>query len=84
MIIKQGHCANSTDFMRKLGYYVIGEFYWRGFCGRVVKVVNFKPLAPYRCGFESRQGLWIFPCEGPIRQLTECRLFYSGARSCLK
>jgi hypothetical protein len=23
----------------------------------VVKVVDFKPLAPHRCGFESRQGL---------------------------
>jgi hypothetical protein len=25
----------------------------------VVKVVDVKPLAPHRCGFESRQGLWI-------------------------
>jgi hypothetical protein len=31
--------------------------------GRVVKVVDFKPLAPHRCGFESRQGLLILSCE---------------------
>jgi hypothetical protein len=31
-----------------------------GVRGRVVK---FKTLAPYRCGFESRQGLWILSCE---------------------
>jgi hypothetical protein len=30
---------------------------------RVVKVVDFKPLAPYRCGFESQQGLWINSCK---------------------
>jgi hypothetical protein len=35
----------------------------------VVKVVDFKPLAPHRCGFESRQGLWILSCEEAI-QLT--------------
>jgi hypothetical protein len=29
----------------------------------VVKVVDFKSLAPHRCGFESRQGLWILSCE---------------------
>jgi hypothetical protein len=34
----------------------------RGVRGRVVKVVDFKPLAPHRCGFESRQGLWILSC----------------------
>jgi hypothetical protein len=33
----------------------------------VVKVVDFKPLAPYRCGFESRQGLWILSCEEVIQ-----------------
>jgi hypothetical protein len=33
----------------------------------VVKVVNFKPLAPHRCMFESRQGLWILPCEEAIQ-----------------
>jgi hypothetical protein len=27
-----------------------------GVRGRVVKVVDFKPLAPYRCGFESPTG----------------------------
>jgi hypothetical protein len=34
---------------------------------RVVKVVDFKPLAPHRCGFESRQGLWILSCEEAIQ-----------------
>jgi hypothetical protein len=33
----------------------------------VVKVVDFKPLAPNRCGFESRQGLWILSCEEAIQ-----------------
>jgi hypothetical protein len=33
----------------------------------VVKVVDFKPLAPYRCGFDSRQGLWILSCEEAIQ-----------------
>jgi hypothetical protein len=32
----------------------------------VVTVVDFKPLAPYRCGFESRKGLWILSCEEAI------------------
>jgi hypothetical protein len=39
----------------------------RGVRGRVVKVVDFKPLAPHRCGFESRQGLWILSCEEAIQ-----------------
>jgi hypothetical protein len=25
------------------------------------------PLAPHRCGFESRQGLWILLCEEAIQ-----------------
>jgi hypothetical protein len=29
--------------------------------------VDFKPLACHRCGFESRQGLWILSCEGAIQ-----------------
>jgi hypothetical protein len=33
----------------------------------VVKVVEFKPLAPHRCGFESRQGLSILSCEEAIQ-----------------
>jgi hypothetical protein len=33
----------------------------------VVKVVNFKPLALLRCGFESRQGLWILSFEEAIQ-----------------
>jgi hypothetical protein len=39
----------------------------RGVRGRVVKVVDFKPLACHRCGFESRQGLWILSCEEAIK-----------------
>jgi hypothetical protein len=34
---------------------------------RVVKVVDFEPLAPHRCGFESRHGLWILSCEEAIQ-----------------
>jgi hypothetical protein len=34
-----------------------------GVRGRVFKVVDFKPLAPHCCEFESRQGLWILSCE---------------------
>jgi hypothetical protein len=33
----------------------------------VVKVVDFKPLVPHLCGFESRQGLWILSCEEAIQ-----------------
>jgi hypothetical protein len=36
-------------------------------CGRVVKVVDFKPLAPHRCGFEFQQGLWILSCVEAIQ-----------------
>jgi hypothetical protein len=39
----------------------------RGVRGRVVKVVDFKPLAPHRCVLESRQGLWILSCEEAIQ-----------------
>jgi hypothetical protein len=39
----------------------------RGVRGQVVKVVDFKPLAPHLCGFESRQGLWILSCEEAIQ-----------------
>jgi hypothetical protein len=35
--------------------------------GRVVKVVNFKPLALHRCGFESKHGLWILFMEEAIQ-----------------
>jgi hypothetical protein len=35
--------------------------------GPVVKVVDFKPLAPRRCGFESRQGLQILSCDEAIQ-----------------
>jgi hypothetical protein len=33
----------------------------------VVKVVDFKPLAPHRCEFESRHRLWIISCEEAIQ-----------------
>jgi hypothetical protein len=33
----------------------------------VVKVIDFKPLAPHRCWFKSQQGLWIFSCEEAIQ-----------------
>jgi hypothetical protein len=33
----------------------------------VVKVVDFKPLAPHRCGFESRQGLWFLSYREAIQ-----------------
>jgi hypothetical protein len=33
----------------------------------MVKVIDFKPLAPHRCGFESREGLWILSCEEAIQ-----------------
>jgi hypothetical protein len=33
----------------------------------VFKVVDFKPLAPHGCWFESRQGLWILSCEEAIQ-----------------
>ena len=38
-----------------------------GVRARVFKVVDFRPLAPYRCEFESRQGLWIISCEEAIK-----------------
>jgi hypothetical protein len=38
-----------------------------GVCVCVVKVVDFKPLAPHRCGFESQRGLLILSCLGAIR-----------------
>jgi hypothetical protein len=39
----------------------------RGVRGRVVKVVDFKSLAPHRCGFNSQKGLWILSCEEAIQ-----------------
>jgi hypothetical protein len=38
----------------------------RALRGRVVKVVDFKQLAPHRYWFESRQGLLILSCEEAI------------------
>jgi hypothetical protein len=39
----------------------------RGVRGRVLMDVNFKPLAPHRCWFESRQELWNLSCEQVIQ-----------------
>jgi hypothetical protein len=39
----------------------------RGVGGRVVKVVDFKPLAPHRRVFEYRQGFWILTCVEAIQ-----------------
>jgi hypothetical protein len=38
-----------------------------GVCGLVVKVVDFKPLVPHRCGLKSSQGLWTLSCEETIQ-----------------
>jgi hypothetical protein len=43
--------------------YNLGCFVTWGVRGRMVKIVDFKQLAPHRCGFESRKGLWILSCE---------------------
>jgi hypothetical protein len=47
--------------------FFLSYFMKRGVRGRVVKVADLKPLAPHRCGFESRQGLWILSCEEAIQ-----------------
>jgi hypothetical protein len=59
-IVKQYSCDIFENLMR----YYAGN---GGVRGRVVKVVDFKPLAPHRCGFESRQGLWILSFEEAIQ-----------------
>jgi hypothetical protein len=33
----------------------------------MVKVVDFKPLAPHCRRFKSQQGLWILSCEKAIK-----------------
>jgi hypothetical protein len=38
-----------------------------GVNGQVLKVVDFKPLAPHLCGFGSRQGIWITSFEEAIQ-----------------
>ena len=35
--------------------------------GQVVRVIDLTSLAPQRCWFESRHGLWILLCEGAIQ-----------------
>jgi hypothetical protein len=49
-----------------VAYSLLVTLIW-GVRGRVVKVVDFKSLAPHRCGFESGQGLWILSCEEAIQ-----------------
>jgi hypothetical protein len=46
---------------------LVRQKFKRGVCGPVVNVVDFKPLAPHCCGFESRQGLCILSCEEAIQ-----------------
>jgi hypothetical protein len=38
---------------------------YRGGRSRMVKVL--KPLAPHRCGFKFRKGLWILSCEEAMK-----------------
>jgi hypothetical protein len=40
---------------------------FQGICGRVIKVVDFKPLVPHHCGFKSCKGLCILSCEEAIQ-----------------
>jgi hypothetical protein len=47
-------------------YYIIHHI-TRGVRARLVKVVDFKPLALHCCGFESRQELWILSGEENIQ-----------------
>jgi hypothetical protein len=37
--------------------------HWLHCLCRMVKVADFKSLAPYSCGFKSHQELWIHLCE---------------------
>jgi hypothetical protein len=46
------------------GYFIIKG---RGVCGRVVMVVNFKPLAPHRYGFKSRKGFGILSGDEAVQ-----------------
>jgi hypothetical protein len=38
-----------------------------GVLGGVVKVIDFKPLAPQHCWFEFLKGVWILLCEEAIQ-----------------
>jgi hypothetical protein len=60
---------NLLNLCSKFALFVILTVYLkiRGPPGRVVKTVDFKPLAPHRCGFESQLGLWILSCEEAIQ-----------------
>jgi hypothetical protein len=54
--------------------------------GRVVKVVDCKPLAPHRCWFESRQGLWILSCKEAISSHSSFRKYcyvLPGYKNCI-
>ena len=35
--------------------------------GRMVRAVDLESLAPHRCGFESRQEVWILSCDEAIQ-----------------
>jgi hypothetical protein len=55
----------SFNFAIKLRSLYIGSL--RGVHGLMVKVVDFKPLAPHLYRFETGQGLWILTCEEAIQ-----------------
>jgi hypothetical protein len=46
------------------GYFIIkaGVSY-----GRVVMVVDFKPIAPHHCGFKFQKGFGILSCEEAVQ-----------------
>jgi hypothetical protein len=49
--------------------YIIYDIW--GVKGRVITVIDFKPIAPHQCGrFEVRQGLWILSCEEAVRNIS--------------
>jgi hypothetical protein len=47
--------------------YLEKNFSYGSVHGQVIKVIDFKPLAPRCCGFESWQGLWILSCGEAIQ-----------------
>jgi hypothetical protein len=50
----------------------------------MVNFVDFKPLAPHRCGFESDRDFGLIHVKKLSSWLRERRWFYSGARFCQK
>jgi hypothetical protein len=57
----------NTRYLRNVILYVPVITSKRGVRGRVVKVVDFEPLASHRCGFKSRQVLWLLSCGEAIK-----------------